>query len=303
MLQVTKLWARSFNLEHEDVFWEIAPVLSGSADLDNHEIFNFDFYVLRSDAALGPYEEIGGPFRDVYHFRDVKVSLLTKYRQYFYKLKIVDRRTQETTEFGPSATHDAEPDIVAAAIIHEEDVLFRKFVGRRCWLYPVRTFGPKCSCFDTTMQRQTRSSHLPCFGTGWLGGYMSPVEVFVQFDPSPKVSMPLPTGEIQPVMARARMSSFPPVSVRDILIESENTRWRVVNVETTQRLRAVVHQEMSLIAVPRSDVEYAIPLHVDAKTVAPADEANFTNPQNVESDGDLHEILAFWTGKPRGALR
>lgn len=303
MLSVTKLWARSFNLDHEDVFWEIAPVPSAGSDLDNHEVFNFDFYVLRSDAALGPYEQIGGPFRDTYHFRDTKVSLLTKWRQYFYKLKIVDRRTQETAEFGPSATHDAEPDIIAAEIIRQEDMLFRRFVGRRCWLFPVRTFGPRCSCYDSTMGRITRTGHLPCFGTGWLGGYMTPVEVFVQFDPSPKISVPAPTGELQPVTARARMSSFPPVSFRDILIESENRRWRVVNVETTQRLRAVVHQEFGLIEVPRTDVEYAIPLNVDAKTVAPADEGNFTNQQNVESDGDLQDILSFWSGKPRGVLR
>lgn len=305
MLTVSKLWTRSFVLASQDIFWEVATV-SGpaiTADLSSHEIFNYDIYVLRSEAALGPYEQVGGPFRDTYSFRDVKVPALHKWRQFFYKLKIVDKRTGETKEFGPTATKTPEQDLIGAEITRQEDMLFREFVGRRCWLFPVRTFGPRCSCFDTTLGRVTRAGHAPCFGTGWLGGYLSPVEVFVQFDPNAKMSVQSPNGELMPSHATARMSSFPPVTVRDILIESENRRWRVVNVQETQRLRSAVHQEFAVTEVPRSDIEYTIPLLVDAKSVVPAADRNFTNPQHVENDGDNKDILSFWNGKPRGALR
>lgn len=302
MLNVTKLWTRSFNLDHLDVFWEIGAVRGPASDATPHEIFDYDFYVLRSEAAMGPYEQLGGPLRDRYHFRDIKVSMLHKWRQYFYKLKVVHRPTNESMEFGPAASTEAEPDLIAAAIIREEDLLFREFIGRRAWLFPVRTFGPRCSCYDTTLNRPTRSGHLPCFGTGWLGGYMSPVEIFIQFDPNPKQSLAQPLGEMQPSNAAARMSSFPPVSLRDIIIESENRRWRVVNVQQTQRLRAVVHQELQLHEVPRSDVEYSIPLNIDAQSVTPASERNFKNAQNLETDDPTRDILAFWR-PPRGVLR
>ena len=299
---VTKLWVRSFNMDHMDVFWEIGPV-PAAGDTAPHTIFDCEFTVLRSQAALGPYEVISQPLKDQYHFRDVKVSRLHKWRQWFYKLKIVNKKTGEEVEHGPCSDTEPEPDIIAAEIIRQEDMLFRKFVGRRCWLFPVRTFGPRCSCFDTTLQRVTRAAHLPCFGTGWLGGYMRPVEIFLQFDPNPKQVALQPTGEMQPSNSTARMSSFPPVSPRDIIIEAENRRWRVVNVSQTQRLRAAVHQELTLHEVPKTDVEYSIPLSVDAKLVTPSDEGNFTNAQNPEKNGDDSDILSFWQGKARGALR
>lgn len=303
-LTVTKLWVRSFNLDHMDVFWEIGALPAGSSsDTSTHAIFDYEFFVLRSQAALGPYDIISPALKDQYHFRDVKVSRLHKWRQWFYKLKVVNKKTGEEVEQGPASDVEPEPDIIAAEIIRQEDVLFRKFVGRRCWLFPVRTFGPRCTCYDATLQRATRSSHLPCFGTGWLGGYMRPVEIFLQLDPTSKQSAIQQIGEMQPVNTSARMSSFPPVSPRDIIIESENRRWRVVNVSQTQRLRAAVHQELTLHEVPRSDVEYSIPLNVDARTVAPSDEANFTNAQNIEKHDDDSDILSFWSGKARGALR
>jgi hypothetical protein len=303
MLKVTRLQVRSFNLDHLDLFWEIGPVPGPQNDTQPHDIYDYHFFVLRSEAAMGPYDQIGGPFRDTYHFRDTKVSLLHKWRQYFYKLRIVHVPTGEEIEFGPAASVEPEPDRIASAIIAEEDVLFREFVGRRCYLFPVRTFGPRCSCFDVTLQRVTRANHLPCFGTGWLGGYMSPVEIFVQFDPKAKQTQVSQMQEGQAVNTNARCSSFPPISPRDILIESENLRWRVVNVTPTQRLRAVVHQEMQLHEVPKGDVEYALPVNLDPSTITPSAERNFTNRQNVDSNEDYSDILAFHGYRPRGSLR
>lgn len=305
MLTVSKLWVRSFNLDHLDLFWEIAQVRGPASDSDlaNHEVYNYDFFVLRSDAAMGPYRQLGGALRDKYHFRDVEVHLLKKWGQHFYKLKVVDRRNGESQEFGPAASSEPEPDLIAAAIMYEEEVLWREMVGRKCWLFPARTFGPRCSCFDVTLGRTTRSNHMPCYGTGWLGGFLSPVEIFLQIDPSPKQTQLTDTGEWRPVVASARMSSFPPVNPRDIIIETENRRWRVANVQQTQRLRAVVHQELQLQEIPRGDVEYALPLNVDAKTLTPAAERNFKNAQSIANDDDYSDILSFWRGKPRGALR
>jgi hypothetical protein len=303
LLTVTKLWVRSFDIDHLDVFWEIGTVKAPPSDTSPHEIFNYQFFVMRSEAAFGPYETIGGPLRDTYLFRDLRVSLLHKWRQYFYKLRIVDRTNGEEKEFGPTASLEAEPDLIAADIIRQEDMLFREFIGRRCWLFPARTFGPRCSCFDVTLNRVTRSNHLPCFGTGWLGGYLSPVEVWIQFDPNAKQTALPATGEVLPSNTSARCSSFPPMNPRDILIEAENRRWRVVSVMPTQRLRAVVHQEIQLHEIPRSDIEYALPLNLDPQLVAPASERNFRNAQNVEADVDSPDtILAFW-GHPRGSLR
>lgn len=291
MIRISSIRVRSFDLDHLDVMWEIDSLPHG--DGDRHEIYDYAFYVLRAgDSPMGPYEVLGGPFIDQYSFRDVQVSLLHKWRQYFYKVKVVHLPTGEEEEFGPEASDEPEPDIVCAEIIRNEDMLLREFIGRKCWLFPVRTFGPRCSCFDATLGRTTRSNHGPCFGTGFLSGFMSPVEIFAQVDPNSKgfQAMAVP-GEMHQGDTTGRMSAFPPAKPRDILVESENTRWRVMKVVPTERLRATVHQELTLHEIPRGDIEYALPVKTDLKTLQAAAERNFTNPTKLERDDDYSDIL------------
>lgn len=301
MIKVTKMTVRSFDLDHMDVFWEISPVAAPPSASAPHEIFDYDFYVLRSEAAMGPYEQIAGPLRDQYNLRDIQVSLLHKWRQYYYKIRVVHRPTAQEETFGPASSVEPEQDLIAAEIIRQEDLLFREFAGRRCILFPARTFGPACTCYDVVTRRTTRSGCRTCFGTGWLGGYMAPVEVFVQIDPFTKVAQKNALQERQPGDTAARMISFPPVSPNDILVESENKRWRVLSVTPTQRLRATVRQELTIHEIPKGDIEYALPVVMDAKSLKPAAERNFTNPHNLD-DKDFSDIFAVY-GHPRGALR
>jgi hypothetical protein len=303
MLQVTSLKVRSFNLDHLDVFWEISTVRGPLSDSTPHEIFDYTFTVLRSEAAMGPYDVVSNPLRDMYLFRDTRVSLLHKFRQYFYKILVENKKTGERAEFGPAASADPEPDLLAAEIIRCEEVLFREAIGRRCFLYPTRTFGPRCSCFDEALQRLTRSNHLPCFGTGWLGGYLSPVEMWIQIDPSTNAPVVGQLQEQHPNNTSARTTSFPPIKSRDIIIESENKRWRVVSMTPTERLRATVRQELQLHEIPRGDVEYSLPVNVDVTTLVASPERNFKNSQNVD-DEDFSDIFGYYSGRPpRGALR
>lgn len=304
MLKVTELSVRSLDLDFLGVFWKIANVPGPRRDQDPHEILSYDFYILRAgDSPMGPYQQIGGPFVDLYAFRDVQVSLLHKWRQYHYKLKVVDRRSGESMEYGPASSGSAPPDLIALEIQRQEDLLFREFVGRRCWLFPIRTFGPRCSCFDITTGRITRSNHALCYGTGFFGGYMAPIEIFAQVDPTPKNTEATSLQERQPSETRGRMISFPPASPKDILVESENRRWRLGPVTQTERLKAAVRQELTLHEIPRGDIEYELPVNVDLLSLQPAAKRNFTNPQNLATNGDDSDIFAAYGGYPRGSVR
>lgn len=302
MLEITKLSVRSLDLDHLDLHWEIGVIAGPQAESEPHEIFDYDMYVFRSESALGPYGQISNGLRDTYSFRDIRVSLLHKFRQYFYKIKVVHRPTGEWREFGPASSYEPEPDIIAAEVVRQEDMLFREFIGRRCWAYNPRTFGPRCTCYDVVLGRKTKANHAPCFGTGWLGGYLAPMEVWVQIDPSPKVVSSTSLQEQMNNNTTARMISFPPINPKAILIESENKRWGVVTVTTTQRLRANLRQELQLHEIPKGDIEYSLPVNVDLATLEPAAERNFSNPQNQSADEDYSDIFAVY-GKPRGALR
>lgn len=301
MLEVTRLSVRSYDLDRLDISWEIGPVAGSSDSGDEHAVFDYHFFVLRSQAALGPYDTISGPLRDQYRFRDVQVNLLHSWRQYHYKIKVVHVPTGEEREFGPSSNTGTPVDLHAAEIQRVQDIALREFMGRRCYLYPARTFGPRCSCYDVTLSRITRSGHKPCFGTGWLGGYMTPVEVWVQIDPvakSPVIVAGLKESNV--FRTTARMGAYPPVSPKDVLIENENKRWVVETVTASERLRSVVHQELVISEITRGDIEYDIPVRADVFQPAAA-ERNFTNPQNLESPSTSELAVIF--GYPHGSQR
>lgn len=299
-VEVTQFVVRSFDLDHLDLFWEIGALTSSA---ETHEIFDYDFYVLRSgDSPTGPFEQIAGPLRDQYMLRDIQVSLLHKWREYFYKLKVVHRPSGKIKEFGP-VSPTPEVDLIGAEVIRQEDMLFREHIGRRCFLFIKRTFGPVCSCLDPVLGRRTRANHLPCFGTGFLGGFMSPIEVFAQIDPAPKVSVATSTQEQQPQDTTGRMISFPPISPGDILVESENKRWRVGPMKPTERLRSPIRQEFNIHSIPRGDVEFALPVNVDLKELKPSAARNFTNPQSLKEPNESYDDLLNFFGRSGGSSR
>jgi hypothetical protein len=295
MITITKLYARSFDLDHTDVFWEIGNFVGN--------IRQFEFSVLRSESSAGPWDSISPIFQDQYYFRDVSPPKMHKWRTLFYLLRIRDKVTDETADFGPTS-QSAEPDLIALEINRQEDLLFREFVGRVCWLFPVRTFGAYCVCFDRVSGRRTKSNCLNCYDTGFLGGYLSPIQCFVQFDPSGQQATPTAFKEKQDNKTTARLISFPQMKPKDIIIEVENTRWRLDSVTTTQRLRSVVHQELTLKEIEKGDVEYKLPVNFeDLRALQPAAERNFTNPQHPDGFADLDSVLAVYGYQPRGTVR
>lgn len=300
-LNILEFRAQSFDLDHVDLFWTTGDFYSGQP---NDEIITaYTFQVLRSESPMGPWDPLTPAFKDQYYFRDVKPALLHKWRELYYILRVTDLRTNEVKDFGPTGQL-AEPDLLALEIMRQEDVLFREFIGRKCWLYPVKTFGPKCICYDRVKGKRTRSNCVTCYDTGYLGGYLSPIECYIQVDPSSNANQKTPLGQQQSNNTTARLISFPPIKPDDILVEAENRRWKVVTVAMTTRLRAVVHQELTIHEIPRGDVEYKLPINVaDLTNVKPSAERNFTNPQHVDGEPGGPDFLAVYGYNPRGTVR
>lgn len=296
MLIVTKFVTRTFDLDYIDLFWEIADF--GSAQ---DVISAYEFTILRSEGSAGPFDVLTPPFKDTYHFRDYSPNLLHKWRRLYYKLKIEHLPTSEV-EITDSVSLVAEPDLIALEIQRQEDTLLRQWTGRRCWLFPVRTFGFKCDCFDPVMGRRTTSNCLTCFDTGYAGGFLTPIECWVQMDPDRNKSANTPTqGETQPKFTTGRLISFPPMKPKDLLVEPENRRWRLDTITATERLRSVVRQELGLWEIQRGDIEYKLPINLqDLANQQYAEERNFTNPQHVnDQEGSINDLLAIFSGGPR----
>lgn len=282
-LVITKPLVRGFSLDFLEVTWEIEDT-----SLDPHD---FQFQLYRSESPMGPWDQIAGPFEDRYRFVDNQVNLLHRWRQIYYKVRSTEKA--DTTNYVESEafTFHASPDLIAEEIQRLERLVWEEYAGRRCFIFPARTFGQRCgNCYDGpekgkgfTSQRR-RSNCITCYDTGYARGYLDPIEIFIQIDPSPKSVQSLPIAERQQVDTTGRLPNFPLLKPKDIIIEAENRRWRVVKVSTTERLRSVVHQEIQLHELVAGDIEFQLPIRLeDLRNFEPSPGRNFTNPQNLES--------------------
>lgn len=292
-LKVTGLKVRSLDLDFQEISWKVG---------DSHEDpLDYTFQVLRSESPSGPFDALGAPFSDRYYMRDNTVQVAHRWRQYFYVIRVTRKRDGASEDFGPVAL-EPEPDLTALELRRHIHLLMHEFVGRKCWVLPKRTFGQRCSCFDTRLGKKTIANCRLCFDTGFVRGFLSPIEIWIQFDPSPKTEQNAELGGMHQSNTTARLGYFPPLKPNDIIIEPENRRWRVVQVNQTEHSRAAVHQEVSLHEIPRTDVEFAIPLKLEEAlseaTFTPP--RNFSNPHNLENFEDevIPNIFALYTTVP-----
>lgn len=279
MLDLVELKVTSLDVDFHEVTWKTAPT--------SEDILDYEFYVLRSESEEGPYEDLTGAFVDQYNFVDNIRQLQDRWRRYFYQLRVVRRGSNEERTFGPFS-NDPAPDLIAMELRRHMRLLFTEFAGRRCIVLPRRTFGQRCGCYNTALEKRTRSGCRTCFDTGFVRGYLHPIEVWVQVDPSPKTKQVTGTSHVtQQDNTTMRLGYYPSVKPDDLIIEAENKRWRVVQQNQTEHSRAPVHQELQVHRIPEKDIEYAIP--VEFEDALPnlyfTPQRNFTNPQNTKNVG------------------
>lgn len=254
MLEVREFRVRSLDLQSALVSWELAPT--------PEEALDFRFQILRSEAEGGPWQEMTDPFVDRYLFIDNRPEPFSQNRILFYLLRVTSK-TGESKDWGPVSQGD-EPDLVAMDVRAHWDVRLREFVGRRCWLFPVRTFGTICrNCYDPITQRVVQSSCEQCYGTGFARGFHHPIETWLQILPEPRSEKIGGAIVRQDGATIAYASAFPSIKGRDLVVAANHERWRVAGVKTTRRLGTILHQEATLADCAPGDVEFLVPVRVD----------------------------------------
>lgn len=289
MIKITKLSVKSLDVDYLDVFWEIENTYD-----DPHD---YTFTVERSESALGPFDQVSDPFSDRYRYRDVLINPFHRHRQYWYRIKVTQKSDSSVT-YSNAVRRDAKPDLVAAEVRRLEMLLMREYIGRTCWVFPVRTFGQRCpDCYDKVGRKRYRQNCVSCYDTSFRGGYLDPIAIVIQIDPAPKVTQQTALIETQQQNASARMSYFPPVKPRDIIVEAENIRWQVATVSETQRLRATLHQELQIHRLPESDIEFKLPINIsDLENLEVSPHRSFTCPHHLEAADDAEWFTSIDKG-------
>lgn len=274
-LPIDRLRVRSLDVDRKEFTWEVNDTQEDALD--------YTFQVFRSESPEGPFDPITQTFEDRYIFVDARVPQGDRYRQLWYRLRVVHKASGDVREYGP-ITQEAEPSLDAQFIRRSEMTLLTQVIGRACWLFKLRSFGARCpSCWDPTSHKRTRSSCLDCFDTGYLRGYMDPIEIWVQIDPAARSQQNNAQQIDQQTATSARTSFYPNITPGDVLVEAENKRWRVLSVTLSERLRAPIKQELTMRQIALTDIEYKLPINLTRalKDIQPSPARMFTNPTDL----------------------
>lgn len=293
-LKITRLLVRSLDTTVMEVTWE--------TDSSTVDVLDYTFQVWRSESSEGPFEPVTQEFEDRFIFVDRQIPSSYLFRQLWYRLRVRRKSDNSILDVGPKA-QEAEIDLFGQAIRRMEQTAFTQVFGRKCWLFPRRTFGTRCTnCWDPQLSAKKRANCVSCYDTSYIRGYLNPIEVWVQIDPVAKAVQVQAIQKDQQQLTTARMTFYPAVKPADVLVEIENKRWRVVGVQTTERLRAPIKQELTLRLIQPTDIEYKLPLNFDKalKDIQVSPGRMFTNPHNLSNcvDEQTPNVFAYYPTTP-----
>ena len=116
------------------------------------------------------------------------VNPFHRHRQLWYRIKVT-RKSDSSVTYSDPARREPTPDLIAREVRRLEVLLMREYIGRLCWVFPVRTFGQRCpDCWDRVSRKRYRTNCLTCYDASFRGGYLSPMAIMLQIDPTPKVT-------------------------------------------------------------------------------------------------------------------
>ena len=295
MINVTNIQVRSFDLGYLDLYWDVSPC--------HEDINNYEFVVEKSDNEFGPYHDLTIPFTDRYHIRDNTVSgQHAFYNKIYYRIRVQERANPSNFEVFPKMGGTklaAKPDLAALEMARINNLKLKEFTGRKVWVFPRKKSGQRCGvCFDEVSQRKLLSNCSVCFGTGWVGGYHAPIETYALIVTPNEQTIHANVGNVDLENTSMMMGNYPEIHEGDVVVEAENIRWRVAStISKVAKARALIRQQAPIHRIPKSDVEFSLPINLtedEIKDLVVSPERNYTNPQTIESDslkGALTDIF------------
>lgn len=259
----------TLDVNYITVEWEVEPT---TLDLTQYAV-----EVWRSESEVGPYSRVSMTMvaSDYFDFQDVSVNLLSKWRNFYYRVRIINRNDTDEYQDHGSEEHrkvllgaavggvvlETPPDLYALEAIRRFDLVLREHGGRRGLVSVSRTWGQRCpACWDTLKRRQKKSGCLTCFDTSLAGGFFSPTETWFMKPPH-KVSTQLtPLFEMQADDRIMWFSRSPRLKPRDIVHTIEGDKFRVIDIGRSEKAGALTRQVVQVRRLSRDQVEYKIPI-------------------------------------------
>ena len=270
-VEVLKTEENFFYLE-----WDFIP--DGVTDTGSVDDYNFEIYWSRDPVSgfLSVLDANGDPV--IIDGAVGPLSYTHQLRQYdfgqdsYYKIRAL-LKINPTIITDSNIVYIGEyNDGIHETMRYAEELLYQHYAGEPCLIIKRKSFGARCPhCWSPERQQMVRSHCDTCKGTGFVTGYYQPIAMQVAFDSDPKKSDLQKEWENVYNTQRARLSNYPLVRPKDLIVCSDTNRRFVINhVETTKLPRLsqnanilskqnyILSQLLSLEELNPDDNEYFI---------------------------------------------
>jgi len=169
----------------------------------------------------------------------------------------------QTHQYRKPQTSEVRHRLVKRVLIRNMYLMLKHLNGIYFKLLKRRHFGTRCTeCYDPISRMVFESNCASCYGTSWVGGYYTPIEVLgrivrgstgqIQTQLSPQAKDDLNFPQIQTL-------DFPRIDTGDVLVAvDKNRRFLVKQRYNTSLKTVIVHQTLAVSELPRTAVEYDI---------------------------------------------
>ena len=269
-ITITNVTVRSFEVTKLAIEWQV----QFNSPSDTAKI---KYYIERSFSPTSEFALLNAdPLIDKYFYVDSDIELRQKYREYYYRIKVIDENItpSETTYSEVKArlplqlqsTTLVPLEIARNIRIYIEGTTnHRSPIGTSCLLFIRRTFGKFCdNCYDYLKGRCRLSDCKVCFGTTFDKGFLDPIPTYISLTTFPKQTTLEDTGEHQLTYTKADTSNWPVYSPGDVLVTKNNKRLRVIEVQPHETPEGIlIKQDLTLLYLTPGDTEYNIPVVLD----------------------------------------
>ena len=223
---------------------------------------DYQFDILRSDASNGEFEYVGINIKN-FEFKDYSVNLLNDALEYYYKIRITNKLTDESydTDVEKTMTYNSEKYFSYLKIMNKmylEDVIANppvKYLKKK-------RFGQYCECYDDVREKSTKQNCTKCYGTKFDGGYYPPIDIYVNYMSSPTKpeNMSVTGTTIEETPMQLWTGDFPVISQGDVIVLHNGFRYRVISWASTDKGEKTLRQILQVQKIPYSDVIYKFPV-------------------------------------------
>jgi hypothetical protein len=199
---------------------------------------------------------------DTFSFK-LPTKRITRFSETYYRVIVTgpDGQTSTFPADGSGVRMGAEPSLVALEMARNTLVSLFSMNGEPVFVFPRRTSGARCVCYDAVTSKLVRANCVTCYGTGWAGGYHKPVITCMDLG-KPRDTVQLQNiGKTNVDVAAFLAPNTPRLKENDLIVDRLGRRWAVAGtISRAEVFQYSTSQAGTLFLCPETDVEYRLPV-------------------------------------------